>query len=69
MAGMTALLQLYHWMFGCRHEHISRVFCGRAVDTNRKHYYRVCFDCGLVIPYTTIAFDQQEKNTWRWDTN
>jgi len=57
MAGMTALLQLYHWMFGCRHEHISRVFCGRAVDTNRKHYYRVCFDCGLVIPYTTIAFD------------
>ncbi|MGC2447474.1 MAG: hypothetical protein WA477_07515 [Candidatus Sulfotelmatobacter sp.] len=37
---MKLLLNLFQFIFGCRHRHISRVF------TIKRRTYKVCFDCG-----------------------
>jgi hypothetical protein len=37
---MSALIDLLHFVFGCRHRHLSRVF------TIQRRTYKVCFDCG-----------------------
>jgi hypothetical protein len=37
---MNPLLWIFHFTFGCRHRHMSRVF------TIKHRTYRVCFDCG-----------------------
>jgi hypothetical protein len=37
---MKLLLGVVHFIFGCRHRHLSRVF------TIKHRTYRVCFDCG-----------------------
>jgi hypothetical protein len=37
---MSALVDLLHFVFGCRHRHLSRVF------TIQRRTYKVCFDCG-----------------------
>ena len=37
---MKLLLNLFQFIFGCRHRHTSRVF------TIKRRTYRVCFDCG-----------------------
>jgi hypothetical protein len=37
---MKLVLGFFHFIFGCRHRHLSRVF------TIKHRTYRVCFDCG-----------------------
>jgi hypothetical protein len=37
---MKVLLDLFQFVFGCRHRHLSRVF------TIKHRTYKVCFDCG-----------------------
>jgi hypothetical protein len=37
---MKLLLNVFQFIFGCRHRHLSRVF------TIKHRTYRVCFDCG-----------------------
>jgi hypothetical protein len=37
---MKILLNIFQFMFGCRHRHLSRVF------TIKHRTYKVCFDCG-----------------------
>ena len=37
---MKVLLDLFQFVFGCRHRHLSRVF------TIKRRTYKVCFDCG-----------------------
>jgi hypothetical protein len=37
---MKLVLGIFHFIFGCRHRHMSRVF------TIKHRTYRVCFDCG-----------------------
>jgi hypothetical protein len=34
------LSTVFHFIFGCRHRHVSRVF------TIKDRTYKVCFDCG-----------------------
>jgi hypothetical protein len=34
------LLAVFHFVFGCRHRHLSRVF------TIKRRTYQICFDCG-----------------------
>jgi len=37
---MKLLLNVFQFIFGCRHRHLSRVF------TIKHRTYKVCFDCG-----------------------
>jgi hypothetical protein len=37
---MKFLQNVFQFMFGCRHHHLSRVF------TIKDRTYKVCFDCG-----------------------
>jgi hypothetical protein len=37
---MKLLWNLFQFIFGCRHRHLSRVF------TIKHRTYKVCFDCG-----------------------
>jgi len=37
---MKLLSEIFHFIFGCRHRHLSRVF------TIKHRTYKVCFDCG-----------------------
>jgi len=37
---MKLLLDVFQFVFGCRHRHLSRVF------TIKHRTYKVCFDCG-----------------------
>jgi len=37
---MKLLLNIFQFVFGCRHRHLSRVF------TIKHRTYKVCFDCG-----------------------
>jgi hypothetical protein len=37
---MKLLLNIFQFIFGCRHRHLSRVF------TIKHRTYKVCFDCG-----------------------
>jgi hypothetical protein len=37
---MKLFLNLFQFVFGCRHHHLSRVF------TIKHRTYKVCFDCG-----------------------
>lgn len=37
---MRVLLDVFQYVFGCRHRHLSRVF------TIKRRTYTVCFDCG-----------------------
>jgi hypothetical protein len=37
---MKLLVNIFEFIFGCRHRHLSRVF------TIRGRTYKVCFDCG-----------------------
>ena len=37
---MKLLSEIFQFIFGCRHRHVSRVF------TIKHRTYKVCFDCG-----------------------
>jgi hypothetical protein len=37
---MKIVLDVFQFVFGCRHRHLSRVF------TIKQRTYKVCFDCG-----------------------
>jgi hypothetical protein len=37
---MNPLSWIIHFVFGCHHRHMSRVF------TIKKRTYEICFDCG-----------------------
>jgi hypothetical protein len=37
---MKPLVNIFEFIFGCRHRHLSRVF------TIKHRTYKVCFDCG-----------------------
>ena len=37
---MKQFLEVFQYIFGCRHRHLSRVF------TIKRRTYKVCFDCG-----------------------
>ena len=44
---MTAFLQfIFEWIFGCHHNHLSRVF---TID---RQTYKVCFACGTKLRYS-----------------
>ena len=43
---MAILLAILHFLFGCHHVHLSRVF------TLQGETYKVCFDCGAKFAYS-----------------
>ena len=43
---MKYLVIIFEFLFGCHHEHLSRVF------TINRHSYKVCCDCGAEFQYS-----------------
>ena len=43
---MNALLWIFQFAFGCRHQQLGRVF------TIRRRTYRVCVECGREFEYS-----------------
>jgi hypothetical protein len=41
----SSLLSMFEFLFGCRHQHLSRVF------TIRLRTYQVCIECGQEFEY------------------
>ncbi len=46
---MKTLAKVIDYLFGCHHEHLSRVF------TINKRSYRVCCDCGAKFHFSLIT--------------
>ncbi len=46
---MKSLTKVVDYLFGCHHEHLSRVF------TINKRSYRVCCDCGANFDFSLIT--------------
>lgn len=45
---MKSLSNIFQFIFGCRHRHLSRVF------TIKRRTYKVCFDCGREFDLPSI---------------
>lgn len=43
---MNNLITVFDYLFGCHHEHLSRVF------TINRRSYKVCCDCGAAFEYS-----------------
>lgn len=52
---MARLLALFDFLFGCRHEHLSRVF------TLGGETYRVCCDCGARYRYSLATMSIEDR--------
>lgn len=51
-------MNLWQWLWGCRHKRTSRVFTMRSRRGKAQESYVVCLSCGKRIPYDLEAMKQ-----------
>jgi hypothetical protein len=52
---METLAATFHFLFGCHHSHLSRVF---TID---RRTYRVCCDCGAKFKYSLASMCMEPR--------